>query len=142
MSVNNSSGNGDFIGYETASTTIEIAAGLIVEFDSSGDIILPTTTPGNPAGISATKVASRTTATQEKITVQTTGLAAITCAANEAFDQNEMVISASANGNATAGATFAGTTWGSEDARKVVGRVITPDATTTGTTVLTQLNIL
>lgn len=140
MSVNNSSGNGDFITYDTASTTIEIAAGLIVELDGSGDVILPTTTPANPAGVTATKVAARTTATQKKITVQRTGLAAVTCAANEAFGYNDMVI-AGADGVATTGPTFAGTTWGSEDARKEIGRVITPDATTVGTTVLVALNL-
>lgn len=141
MSVNDSVGRGDMIEYETASTTIEIATGKIAELDASGDVILPTTTPGNPVGVTATKVAARTTATQKNIVVQTSGLAHITCAANEAFGYNDMVISASANGYATTGPTFAGSTWGSEDSRKVVGRVITPDATTAGTTVITALNL-
>ena len=139
MAVKNSSSNGDFIGLDTSSTTAAIAAGLIIELDSSGDAILPTTTPANPFGVTATSVAARTTASKEKITVQRTGIAAITCAANEAFGYNDMVIPGE-SGVATTGPTFAGTTWGSEDARKVVGAVAEPDATTEGTTVLVALN--
>lgn len=140
--VSNSSGRGNTIQYDTASTTIAIATGLIVELDSSGDVVLPTTTPANPVGVSATAIAARTTATAEKIVVQVAGVAALTCAANEAFSYNGPVQSASANGNATTAATYAGTTFGSEDMRKVIGRAVTIDATTEGTTVVVALNIL
>lgn len=139
--VNDSVGRGDMIQYETATTTIEIASGRIVELNTSGNVILPTTTPGNPVGVSATKVASRTTASQKDIVVQVSGLAHITCAANEGFDYNDQVKAAASNGKATTAGTYAGTTFSSDDNRKVVGRVITPDATTTGTTVVVALNI-
>ena len=139
--VSDSHGRGNFLSYDTASTTIEIPEGRIVELDSSGDVILPTTTPGNPIGVSATNVDARTTATVEKITVQTAGICSITCAANQAFGYNDQILAVTLTGYGATAATFAGTTFGSEDARKVVGRVFTPDATTTGTTVVAILNI-
>ena len=139
MTVSDSVGDGKYVDYETASTTSEIKTGRIVELDSSGNVIIATATPGNPVGVTATKVAARTTASKEKITVQVSGMAHVACAANEGFGYNDQVLAATALG-ATA-ATITGTLYDSEDSRKVIGRIYTPDATTTGTTAVVLLNI-
>jgi len=140
MTVSDSVGEGKYVDYDTSSTTSAINTGRIVELNSDGDVILPTTTPGNPVGVSATKVSARTTASKEKITVQVSGMAHVACAANEAFDYNGQVVPAE-NGLAATVGTYAGTTFSSENMRKIIGRVYTPDATTTGTTAIVLLNI-
>lgn len=72
-------GLGTKIKFQTTSDTAEIAAGRILVSDASGDV-LATTVPGvdGPVvGVSVTKVASRTTASQKDITVQVSGLASV-----------------------------------------------------------------
>lgn len=72
-------GLGRKIKFQTTSDTVEIEAGRIVVSDSSGDI-LATTVPGTDGpvvGVSATKVDSRTTASQEDITVQVSGMVSV-----------------------------------------------------------------
>lgn len=135
MTVAGEGGRGRNISYETASTTIEIDRGRAVELDSSGNVILPTTTPGPCAGVSVSKVAARTTATKERILVQTSGLVPMCCAANEAFAYGELAVSVTLTGKATSHAADASTL----DPQKIIGKVHTPDATTEGTTLIVVL---
>jgi len=137
--VNDSVGRGDFLKFQTASTTIEIPTGRIVGLDSNGNVTLADAT-ANPIGVSATKVASRTSASKEDIVVQVSGLAHVTCAANEAFSYNDFVAGGT-EGYATTFASIAGTTFSSEKMKKIIGRVVTPDATTEGTTVIIRVGI-
>jgi len=139
MTVNDSVGRGDMIQYETESTTIAIAAGLVVGLDSSGDVTLGDATDA-PIGVTATAVRARTTASQEKITVQVSGMAHVTCAANEAFDFNDFV-GGGTEGAATTLATLGTTCEVSAALKTVIGRVITQDATTEGTTVVVRVGI-
>lgn len=138
--VNNSTGRGDFVGFKTSSTTSEILPGRFVEL-SSGSVVLPTTTPGQIIGVAHTKVASRTSATSEDIIVQVGGLAHVACAANEAFSAGGL-INCGASGVATTFASVAGTTFSSEEMRNICGICMTPDATTTGTTILAKVRCM
>ena len=139
MAVEHSEGEGRYIGCQ-ASTTQEIPAGRIVEYDSSGYIDFPTTIIDQYAGISATKKAAQTTAALKDITVQQTGLAPIRCTATEGFSKGDHVRGAAANGDATAAADA--TTVSTPTAlAQVIGRVVVPDTTTTGTTVVVQLGV-
>lgn len=72
-------GLGRTIKFQTTSDTVEIAAGRMVTRDGSGDV-LATTVPGvdNPmVGVSATKVASRSVASQKNIVVQVSGMVSV-----------------------------------------------------------------
>ena len=141
MTVEDSEGEGRYIGAQ-ASTTQEIPAGRIVEYDANGYIVLPTTTPNvdQIAGVSATKKAAQTTASLKDIVVQQSGLTAITCAANSGFIKGEFVRAATAGTGAGYASTAAAATAITATAlAAVVGKVITPDATTLGTTVIVQL---
>lgn len=144
MTVNDSVGRGAYQGFTTESTTSAITTGKIVEFDSSGDIVLPTSTPivDQIAGVTASEVAARTTASKEDIIVQTSGLAHIACAANSAFAEGKFVRVATAGTGAGYASTAAeATTITSTALAAVIGKVVTPDATTTGTTVIVKLTI-
>ena len=138
MAVEQSEGEGRYIGCQ-ASTTQEIPSGRIVEYDSSGYIILATTIVDQYAGVSATKKASQTTAALKDITVQQTGMAPIRCTAAEGFSKGDHV-RCKAAGDATAAADA--TTVSTPTAlAQVIGRVVVPDTTTTGTTVVVQLGV-
>ena len=140
MTVSDSIGEGRFFEKNTSSTTVEIPVGRILEYDSSDDLVLPTTTINvdQLAGVSASKVAARTTATKKKIVVQVYGLTHICCAANAGFGVGKLVRATEA-GRAAA-AALATTITGTALAA-CIGRVVEKDATTTGTTILVALNL-
>lgn len=140
MALPDAVSEGRFIGYTTSSTTVQILPGRIVEFDSSGDIVIPTTTPivDQIAGVTASKVAARTTATKENILVQVTGVAHVLCTANEGFTIGRLV-RAGVLGIATT--AVAQTTITATALAACIGKVVTPDATTEGTTVAIRLTL-
>jgi len=141
--VESSEGEGRYIGCQ-ASTTNEIPSGRIVEYDTNGYIVLPTTTPNvdQQAGISATKKASQTTASLKDIVVQQTGMAPIVCTANDAFAVGKYVRSATAGTGAGYASTVAeATTITATALEAAIGKVVIADATTEGTTVVVQLGI-
>jgi len=144
MAVNDQVSEGRLIGAQTSSTTVQILPGRIVEWDSSGNIVLPTTTPAvdTQAGVSASKVALRTSATKEDIMIQQSGLTHIVCAANSAFTYGGFIRSATVGtGAGYASSAALATTITSTALAAVIGKVVIPDATTTGTTVVVNLGI-
>ena len=144
MTVNDSIGEGRTVDAQTSSTTVEIPSGRIVEWDTSGNIVLPTTTPivDRPAGVTVSEVAARTTATKENIIIQQTGLAAIVCTANDAFTYGGYVRAATAGtGAGYASSVALATTITSTALAAAIGKVVVIDATTEGTTVVVQLGI-
>lgn len=138
MTVPDSSGRGQNKKYQTASTTSAVTIGKGVEFDSSGDIVLPTTTPvvDDYAGITKTGVAARTTASKKDILVQRSGEAVVTCGANAAFSPGNKVRIAS---NGVASTIASATTITATALAAVIGEVVVEDATTTGTTIIIDL---
>ena len=138
MAVNDSVGRGDFIAGKTASTTSSIVPGRFVEYNSNGSFVLPTSTPDEDliAGVAATKVATRTTDSEEDLIVQRSGLAHVACTANSAFTAGYLVRVASAGEASTAALA---TTITATALAKCVGKVETIDATTAGTTVVVRL---
>ena len=138
MAVEHSEGEGRYVGCQ-ASTTQEIPSGRITEYDSSGYIVLATTIIRRYAGVSATKKAVQTTAALKDITVQQTGLAPIRCAAAEGFSKGDNVRGAVTGYAATA--IDATTVQTATALAQVIGKVVIPDTTTTGTTVVVQLGI-
>ena len=144
MAVADSVGEGRTVDARTSSTTVQILPGRIVEWDTSGYIVLPTTTPivDRMAGVTVDEVAARTTATYEPIIVQQTGLAAVVCAANSQFTYGGYVRAATAGTGAGYASTVAlATTITSTALAAAIGKVVTIDATTEGTTVVVQLGI-
>ena len=137
MAVAESLGEGRFIQFDTATTTVAIAENLIVELDTSGDVILPTATPEIPIGVTSTRVDARTTASVKKIVVQVSGLAAITCDANIAATAGCFIEAGTSDGLAST--AVAATTITATGYYRAVGKCIVPDATTTGTTVVVLL---
>lgn len=144
MTVNDSISEGRFVKYLTSSTTSSILPGRIVEFDGNGNIILPTTTPNVDqfAGISASKARTVSTAAKRDILVQKQGIAHVVCAANSAFAHGKFVRAATAGtGEGYASTAAEATTITSTALAACIGRVVTPDATTTGTTIIVSLGV-
>jgi len=145
MATNDSGGEGRFIGCKCASTTSSILPGRILEYNSNGSVTLPTTTPNvdQLAGVSVTKTRTRTSASEEDIVVQTSGMTDIVCAANSAFSRGKFVRAATAGTGAGYASTAAeATTITSTALAACIGKVVVPDATTTGTTVVVNVNNL
>lgn len=138
MSVADSAGRGQYRKYQTSSLTTAIKKGYGVEFDGSGDIILPTTTPvvDNWAGVVAQGVKARTTASKENIVVQRSGETPMVCGANSAFSPGNKVRLASAG---LASTIASATTVTATALAAVIGEIVEEDATTTGTTVIVDL---
>ena len=138
MAVNDSMGRGRFIAEKTSSTTASILPGRFVEYNSNGSIILPTTTPDEDliAGVAASKVLARTTATEEDIIVQQSGMCHVACTANSAFTAGYLVRIIEGGEASTAAVA---TTITATALAKCPGKVVTPDATTEGTTVVVRL---
>ena len=135
MGVANEGGRGRYIGKETASTTIEITPGNIVELNSTGECMLPTATAGAIFGVAASKVASRTTASKKKILIQRSGIAHVSCLANETFAYGEVVVAGTTGGLATSHALDCSTL----NPQLIVGKLSTTDDTTEGTTVVVSM---
>ena len=136
MTVSDSVGEGKYIDFDTESTTSKLPAGRIVGVNSNGTVTLADGT-ASPVGVTATEVRAVTTAAASTVSVQTSGIAHIACAANEGFAYNDLV-GGGTEGLATTIATV-GTAFGEAELKAIIGRVYTPDATTTGTTVVVLL---
>lgn len=118
-----SSGEGRFVDGQ-CTTTSEIPVGTILERDSSGYAIIPTTTPGYVWGVAATKIDSVTTAALVDITVQTTGVASVRVSADEG-DYGEYIVAMGSGTTAGMGTSHSGDA-STLNPQKIVGRVLTP----------------